>query len=241
VRLLIVGAGVAGLALARALLQRGITAEVVERTSEWEPLGAGLYLPGNAVRALRELGIGSGLDAHANAIGTQRIFDHSGRLLADIEVDRVWDGVGACVAIHRAALHEALREAAADVPVRLGVSVTGLKDGETRDPSSTAASGRPQAVGIDAPSICCTPAVVTASPPMVHWPLVTSWITTHVAGRTGSPTTSAKTCVIPSAMDCFRFGDRTFSITFTSTIGMELSSSVVFGWFGRSTEEFAPS
>ena len=129
-RLLIVGAGIAGLALARALLQRGITAEVVERAREWEPLGAGLYLPGNAVRALHELGIGPGLVAHANPIGRQRILDHRGRLLADIDVDRVWDGVGACVAIHRAALHEALREAAADVPVRLGVSVTGLKDGE---------------------------------------------------------------------------------------------------------------
>ena len=41
-RILIVGAGIAGLALARALLQRGITAEVVERVSEWEPAGAAL-------------------------------------------------------------------------------------------------------------------------------------------------------------------------------------------------------
>ena len=51
--MLIVGAGIAGLALARALHQRGITAEVVERATEWEPSGAGLYLPANAVRALR--------------------------------------------------------------------------------------------------------------------------------------------------------------------------------------------
>lgn len=55
--MLIVGAGIAGLALARALRQRGITAEVVERVTEWEPSGAGLYLPANAVRASHELGI----------------------------------------------------------------------------------------------------------------------------------------------------------------------------------------
>jgi 2-polyprenyl-6-methoxyphenol hydroxylase-like FAD-dependent oxidoreductase len=34
------------------------------------------------------------------------------------------------VAIHRAALHEALREATADVPVRLGVWATGFENGE---------------------------------------------------------------------------------------------------------------
>jgi 2-polyprenyl-6-methoxyphenol hydroxylase-like FAD-dependent oxidoreductase len=128
-RVLIVGAGIAGLALARALHQRGITAEVVERATEWQPGGAGLYLPGNAVRALGELGIGSDLAARANPIARQRLLDHRGHPLADIDVDRVWDGVGGCVAIQRGALHEALREAAAEVPVRLGTSVTDLEDG----------------------------------------------------------------------------------------------------------------
>ena len=129
-RILIVGAGIAGLALARALLQRGITAEVVERTTEWNPSGTGLYLPANAVRAMDQLGIGLAVGARANSIGRQFLLDHRGRLLAEIDVERFWDGVGACVAIHRAALHEALREATAEVPVRLGVSVTGLEDSD---------------------------------------------------------------------------------------------------------------
>ena len=129
-RVLIVGAGIAGLALARALLQRGIMAEVVERVSEWEPSGAGLYLPGNAGRALHELSMGSALAQRANPIRRQRLRDHRGRLLADIDVDRLWDGVGGCVALHRAALHEMLLEATADVHVRFGLSVTDLKDGE---------------------------------------------------------------------------------------------------------------
>jgi 2-polyprenyl-6-methoxyphenol hydroxylase-like FAD-dependent oxidoreductase len=41
----------------------------------------------------------------------------------------LWDGVGGCVAIERAALHEALLEATDDLPVRLGTSVTGLEVG----------------------------------------------------------------------------------------------------------------
>jgi 2-polyprenyl-6-methoxyphenol hydroxylase-like FAD-dependent oxidoreductase len=64
-RVLIVGAGIAGLALARALRQRDITAEVVERATEWQPSGAGLYLPANAVRALGELGVEPALRARA--------------------------------------------------------------------------------------------------------------------------------------------------------------------------------
>ena len=100
-RVLIVGAGIAGLALARALYQRGITAEVVERVAEWQPIGAGLYLPANAVRALQELGIAPAA-ARANPIARQRLLDHRGRLLADIDLERIWDGVGGCVAIHRA-------------------------------------------------------------------------------------------------------------------------------------------
>ena len=108
-RVLIVGAGVAGLALARALRRRDITAEVVERMPEWETSGAGLYLPGNSVRALDELGIWAELAARANPIVRQRFLDHRGRRLADIDVRSYWDGVAACVAIRRAALHEALR------------------------------------------------------------------------------------------------------------------------------------
>ena len=128
--MLIVGAGMAGLGLARALHQRGITATVVERATSWEPIGAGLYLPANAVRALHELGIGPALAARANLIGHQRLLDHRGRLLADIDLDRIWNGVGGCVAIQRAALYEALRNATTEVPVRLGTSVTDLEDGE---------------------------------------------------------------------------------------------------------------
>ena len=115
VRVLIVGAGIAGLALARAFRQHDLRLEVVERVTEWEPTGTGLYLPGNAVRGLGELGIGPAVAARANPIGRQRFLDHRGRRLADIDVDRFWDGVGGCLAINRAALHEVLRDATAEI------------------------------------------------------------------------------------------------------------------------------
>jgi 2-polyprenyl-6-methoxyphenol hydroxylase-like FAD-dependent oxidoreductase len=127
-RVLIVGAGIAGLALTHALRRRGITGEVVDRTAEWEASGAGMYLPGNCARALEELGIWPEVTARANPIVRQRFLDHRGRLLADIDVRRYWEGVGGCVALRRTALHEALRATSGEVPIRLGVSVTELGD-----------------------------------------------------------------------------------------------------------------
>jgi FAD-dependent urate hydroxylase len=129
-RILIVGAGIAGLALVRALRERGLAAEVVERSSAWPTGGAGLYLPANAVRALNGLGVGRELAARANPIARQRLLDRGGRVLAEIELERFWGVVGPCVAIARAALHELLRDAAGDAPIRLGTSVTGLEQGD---------------------------------------------------------------------------------------------------------------
>lgn len=138
-RVLVVGAGVAGLALARALRRRELDALVVERATEWRPTGTGLYLPGNAVRALNDLGLGSAVADRAQPIARQRILDHRGRVLADVDVRPVWDGLGGCVAIHRADFHELLRDAAAEVPVRLGTSVTAVDAG--RSPTVTFADG----------------------------------------------------------------------------------------------------
>jgi 2-polyprenyl-6-methoxyphenol hydroxylase-like FAD-dependent oxidoreductase len=130
---LIAGAGIAGLALARALRLRGSTheVEVVERAGDRDLSGAGLYLPGNAVRALAELGLGDAVAGRAHPIRRQRFLDRGGRLIKEIDVEGYWAGVGGCLAIERAALHELLLEAAAEVPIRFGTSVTGLETGDT--------------------------------------------------------------------------------------------------------------
>ena len=47
-RILVVGAGIAGLGAARAFRQRGSAADSVERDPAWAHTRAGIYLPGNA-------------------------------------------------------------------------------------------------------------------------------------------------------------------------------------------------
>jgi FAD-dependent urate hydroxylase len=124
---LIVGGGIAGLALARALATEGFALDVVAREAAWRPAGTGIYLPGNAARALRALGLETPVASRAVRIPTQRFCDHRGRLLGEIDVTRVWAHVGPCLAIGRAELHEALREAVRHVPIRKGLTVERLE------------------------------------------------------------------------------------------------------------------
>ena len=123
-RILVVGAGLAGLALARALRQAGFAPEVIEQAERWNGGGTGMYLPANGVRALRALGLEAAVAARAAPIPRQRLLDHRGRLLADIDLRELWGDVGPCLALPRVDLHQVLREG---VPVRLGRTVGSLE------------------------------------------------------------------------------------------------------------------
>jgi FAD-dependent urate hydroxylase len=131
-RVLIVGAGIAGLAAARSLRRTGFEPEVVERERTWSSVGAGVYLPGNALRALRALGLDQGALARGVVIPRQRFSNDRGQLLFEVDVAQMWDGVGACMALHRADLHAVLLEGAQDVPIRMGVQARSLQALEDR-------------------------------------------------------------------------------------------------------------
>jgi FAD-dependent urate hydroxylase len=123
-RILIVGAGLAGLALARALCHAGLAPQVVEREAGWGVAGTGIYLPANGVHALRTLGLEDAVAARGAWIPRQRLLDHRGHLLADIDLHRLWGDVGPCLALPRTELHQILREG---VPVQLGRTIRSLE------------------------------------------------------------------------------------------------------------------
>jgi len=72
------------------------------------------------------LGLADALMARAVRISHQRILDHRGRLLSEIDLRRVWKHVGPCVGIRRADLHRILLDGAAGVPIRLSKTVTSV-------------------------------------------------------------------------------------------------------------------
>jgi FAD-dependent urate hydroxylase len=142
-RVLIVGGGIAGLALAPMLARTGVEVEVAERERAWRPGGTGMYLPGNAARALRALGLEAQVALRAVEIARQRFYDHRGGLLCEVDVAELWAAVGPCLAVHRAELHALLREAAGEVPIRIGLAVRRLaqRDGAVSVDFSDGTSG----------------------------------------------------------------------------------------------------
>ena len=123
-QVLVAGGGIAGLSLAKALQDAGHHPLIIERTTEWPMTGTAHYLPANALRALNGLGVGPEVAAAAHQISRQRVTGSGGRTLVDLPVSSIWGDLGGCAAIRRSALHEILRAATADVPTRLGTTIT---------------------------------------------------------------------------------------------------------------------
>jgi 2-polyprenyl-6-methoxyphenol hydroxylase-like FAD-dependent oxidoreductase len=126
-RVLVVGGGVAGLSLAGLLARVGVGVEVVEKSIAWAR-GTGIYLPGDAVRALQDLGVADGVIERGRVNRRRRYLTASGRSLFEIDVDRFWQGVAPSIGVHRQDLHSALLAATEGVSIHLGTTVTGLDD-----------------------------------------------------------------------------------------------------------------
>jgi 2-polyprenyl-6-methoxyphenol hydroxylase-like FAD-dependent oxidoreductase len=126
-RVLIVGAGVAGLSLAIALRRRGIPVDLIEQGKPDATAGAGLYLVGAATRVLATLGLREAALREGAISRTQTLYTRSGHRLAEIDAEAFWAPCGPCIGITRAALHRLLGEqAAADLTIRYGTSVATL-------------------------------------------------------------------------------------------------------------------
>jgi 2-polyprenyl-6-methoxyphenol hydroxylase-like FAD-dependent oxidoreductase len=111
-RVVIVGGGVAGLSLARALKNAGHSSLVIERSRDWPDTGTADYL-----------GIGDDVAAAAHPISRQRVTGTRGRTLVDLPVSSIWGEDASCVAMRRSTLHKLLQAGTCDVPVRLGTSI----------------------------------------------------------------------------------------------------------------------
>lgn len=126
-RLLIVGGGIAGLALAIALRKQAVEVDIVERSRAWPTQGTGLYLIGLALRALQSLELRDAVVRNGYNIRKQTLFNQQGRQLAETNVEQFWTSCGPCIGIPRVLLHEWLaNKATANARVRFGVTVSTL-------------------------------------------------------------------------------------------------------------------
>ncbi len=132
-KVLIVGSGIGGQALAVALAKHDIDCEIVEIKPAWEILGAGTALLGPAMRALEEIGIAEDVYrvswSHEGARFLYR--DAHGDVVVETAVEGSGSGLPFGVSIMRHTLHELLAEkvAEAGVPVKMGTTVESLENG----------------------------------------------------------------------------------------------------------------
>jgi len=128
-KLLIVGGGIAGMALAIALKRAGMSCEVVELNPQWTVGGLGIGLGGPALRALKMIGLIDQCVARGFGYSYFNAADAQGNVLGTVQMPRMnGPDYPATIGIMRHDLHVVLQQAMreADVPIRLGVTVTTL-------------------------------------------------------------------------------------------------------------------
>jgi 2-polyprenyl-6-methoxyphenol hydroxylase-like FAD-dependent oxidoreductase len=122
-RVLIIGAGIGGLASGIALGNRGWTVDIVEVEQVSRTVGVGLNHPANALRALRALGVLDEVTDKGYVYRGIHRFDESGSLIATFEPENPPD-VPFQISMTRSDLHDILTEAVikAGVHLHLGLS-----------------------------------------------------------------------------------------------------------------------
>jgi 2-polyprenyl-6-methoxyphenol hydroxylase-like FAD-dependent oxidoreductase len=106
----IVGGGIGGLTLAIAMQRKGFQVIVYESTPKFKPIGAGLGLAANAVKAFLEIGIADEVLSVGKVMKMFRIADDSGKTIAETNSEEMSRRFGTVnnFTIHRADLHRVL-------------------------------------------------------------------------------------------------------------------------------------
>lgn len=122
-RVLVAGGGIAGLAVRRALHQRGIPSLTLERRGEQADAGLAINLPGNAVRALSQFGLLDLLRAVGAPVRRREYRTERGRLLFAVDETAFWGTEAGPHCLRRADLLRLLEDDLAPDDIRRGIAI----------------------------------------------------------------------------------------------------------------------
>lgn len=131
-KITIIGAGIAGLTTAIALNKAGFETEIFESAPAIRPVGAGLGLAPNAMRALELLGLAKKINSLGRELNTFKIVDFRDRAIS-VTDSNIYNGkYSLTLSIHRHDLHRALLEELGGRNISLNKKAIGLqsKDGK---------------------------------------------------------------------------------------------------------------
>jgi 2-polyprenyl-6-methoxyphenol hydroxylase-like FAD-dependent oxidoreductase len=185
----VIGAGIGGLAAAAGLCSAGWDVTACERATSLEPVGAGLALAPNGLRALDVIGAGNPLRALAvrQELGIRRsdgrwlMRSTTGHMIAD----RFGDPV---ILVPRAAVIDALTARVPDGVLSLGTEVTSVEPGGNAAARISTTAGQLEAdlvVAADGIGSATRPALFPGHPGLRHtglttWRLLTGPVTGQV-------------------------------------------------------------
>jgi 2-polyprenyl-6-methoxyphenol hydroxylase-like FAD-dependent oxidoreductase len=131
-KVIVIGAGIGGLATGIALKRAGFEVSVRERMSELREVGSGLTLWVNAMRALGQIGAAEAVRERGSVCSRIENRRWRGGALKTLPIHRVGDKYGVqSVSIHRGDLQRTLADVLGGVSLRLGVPCAGFsQDGE---------------------------------------------------------------------------------------------------------------
>jgi 2-polyprenyl-6-methoxyphenol hydroxylase-like FAD-dependent oxidoreductase len=133
----VVGAGIAGLTAANALLRCGWDVRVLERSPEPRTTGAGIVLLANALRGLDAAGVGDAVRAVGQRAYPGTLRDAAGRALVHVSPEQVAARLGTvAVAFHRPRLQDALLGGLGDLAVTYGAPAVSVDPGDAARPAT---------------------------------------------------------------------------------------------------------
>ncbi|MCF6777514.1 FAD-dependent monooxygenase [Thiotrichales bacterium 19X7-9] len=125
-RILIVGAGIAGLSMARVLRKNGLDAMIIEKETTLTQSGSGIALPANATSAMEYMGLKSQLMNIAHQVKEIIYAKPSGKVLSQASLLEGDLAYSEFVALHRKDLLNLLYSD--ELNVRFGVTVSELEN-----------------------------------------------------------------------------------------------------------------
>jgi 2-polyprenyl-6-methoxyphenol hydroxylase-like FAD-dependent oxidoreductase len=131
-KIIIAGAGIGGMALAALLRQRGVTAELYERSPNFDHSGYMLGLYPIGARILHGLDLVDGFLATSERMATYTVRNGHGEEIHTYELGQMLDSFGYSGGIMRGELLALLRSRCRDVPLHFGTAVTDFEEAGDR-------------------------------------------------------------------------------------------------------------